>query len=1115
MKNLNALLSLLLLSQMAFAQTYCVAGPTLSSDSEIGAVSLIGQTSSINYTQTCPGVIGLNNQTALQNADLVIGTNYSLTVVYGQCGPGSWVGMGTAYIDFNGDGVFDVSEAVGTMNATPVSQAGVTEVYNFTVPAGATPGITRMRVIQWETSGQTLPLNPCPSLVWGSVIDFGITILSGGPCTAPPIAGNTVASDSVICLNTPVSLSLSGASYGAGQTFQWQSSTDGVIFTNITAATQSNLSANPLLTTWYRCLLSCSGQSAASMPLKVTVQGAALSGVYTLNQALASSGTNFSSFTDFKVALGCGGVSGPVTLNVAPGTYAGPWSLSSWSGASYVNMLTIQADPALGGTVVVSHASAAAADGFVLSLSGVSHFAMSGITLSNSGVNISRNVEFFGTCEHIYFDSMTFNRPANAAASISTAALYEANAMIRNLEVTNSIFNNGYGPYFGFATTATGMGDSIRFANNTLNNINGYCFFMLAVRNLEIVGNTMNSNTSGLTYGIFASGNSAINEICRLVIRENDLRMSGPGTKYGFWLANYNPGTDGYNEIINNMVYIDASASNTVIGAYLSHIASTKFYHNSIMVGAGTVTSGAGLTLNQLTAGFSPINNDFRNNIIANFNPGYAVNMFSTSAISPNFFSALNNNLYYALGSAPLRYGNMNYANLSGWQSGTGYDSASLFDNPQFVGNGDLHLLAQSPAINTGLSGLGVLTDIDDDPRNCAVDIGADEYQSAGGTTTSSILNPVACDSYSAPDNQAYTQSGQYQAIITNAAGCDSIITINLTILSSSASIISELVCSAYVAPNGQVLTQSGQYQFTTTNAAGCDSVININLQFQEEVPQFCLVTADSASGNFNVLVWEKNYDLSLVDSFYVYRETGLNTFTKIGAVHVDSLSVFMDMSSNPNVTSYKYKLSIKDICGGISDLGKFHNSMHLQYFGWGNFQWSLYAIENESNPVFSYNFYRDDFGSGNYQLLQVIPGGNNSYTDINYQQFPNAAYRVEVVFSSGVSCSPSRSTYTKAYSNIYRLNPSDLDELLSPSPSFSVFPNPAKSQVTVRGDEIANSRVWSITLMDIAGRVLQSEQSAKDFAEVSIDLTRYSSGTYLIKIESDFGVYYHKLLKE
>lgn len=50
-------------------------------------------------------------------------------------------------------------------------------------------------------------------------------------------------------------------------------------------------------------------------------------------------------------------------------------------------------------------------------------------------------------------------------------------------------------------------------------------------------------------------------------------------------------------------------------------------------------------------------------------------------------------------------------------------------------------------------------------------------------TSTSNTIAPTACVSFTSPSgNYTWTQGGTYSDVITNAAGCDSIITINLTI---------------------------------------------------------------------------------------------------------------------------------------------------------------------------------------------------------------------------------------------------------------------------------------------------------------------------------------------
>jgi hypothetical protein len=95
---------------------------------------------------------------------------------------------------------------------------------------------------------------------------------------------------------------------------------------------------------------------------------------------------------------------------------------------------------------------------------------------------------------------------------------------------------------------------------------------------------------------------------------------------------------------------------------------------------------------------------------------------------------------------------------------------------------------------------------------------------------TTGTIAPVSCGNYLSPSGNTYSASGTYTDTIPNAEGCDSIITINLSVIQPSASSVTESVCGSYTAPSGAVYTMSGTYMDTITNAAGCDSVITISL---------------------------------------------------------------------------------------------------------------------------------------------------------------------------------------------------------------------------------------------------------------------------------------------
>ena len=96
---------------------------------------------------------------------------------------------------------------------------------------------------------------------------------------------------------------------------------------------------------------------------------------------------------------------------------------------------------------------------------------------------------------------------------------------------------------------------------------------------------------------------------------------------------------------------------------------------------------------------------------------------------------------------------------------------------------------------------------------------------------TSSTINPIACNTYISPNGNIWTNSGTYVDTINNAVGCDSIITIHLTVNHSTQASISPVSCGSYSSPSGLYSwSSSGNYMDTIPNAQGCDSIISINL---------------------------------------------------------------------------------------------------------------------------------------------------------------------------------------------------------------------------------------------------------------------------------------------
>ena len=102
--------------------------------------------------------------------------------------------------------------------------------------------------------------------------------------------------------------------------------------------------------------------------------------------------------------------------------------------------------------------------------------------------------------------------------------------------------------------------------------------------------------------------------------------------------------------------------------------------------------------------------------------------------------------------------------------------------------------------------------------------------------STHTVDEITACDTYTwdAPDNNSYDMTADAEMLVNynNEYGCASTATLNLTINHSSSSSINKAECDTYTwtEGNNQTYTESGVYTYVTTNAANCDSTVTLTL---------------------------------------------------------------------------------------------------------------------------------------------------------------------------------------------------------------------------------------------------------------------------------------------
>jgi gliding motility-associated-like protein len=95
-----------------------------------------------------------------------------------------------------------------------------------------------------------------------------------------------------------------------------------------------------------------------------------------------------------------------------------------------------------------------------------------------------------------------------------------------------------------------------------------------------------------------------------------------------------------------------------------------------------------------------------------------------------------------------------------------------------------------------------------------------------------SNVSSRACDFYIWPATGInYSMSGEYNAVLQNMFGCDSVINLNLEILPSQNMVQAVSACGEYIWPvNGQTYLSSGMYFDTLKNMYSCDSIIVLDL---------------------------------------------------------------------------------------------------------------------------------------------------------------------------------------------------------------------------------------------------------------------------------------------
>lgn len=174
--------------------------------------------------------------------------------------------------------------------------------------------------------------------------------------------------------------------------------------------------------------------------------------------------------------------------------------------------------------------------------------------------------------------------------------------------------------------------------------------------------------------------------------------------------------------------------------------------------------------------------------------------------------------------------GNIN-ANMSGFTLNGTTSNFIAFGNPSLTTINDSASCSytySSPSGTYVWDSTGTYLDTLNNSVGCDSIIAVNLTIISGALTSNDTVEE--CDFYISPSGNTWTSSGVYLDTLTSAGGCDSVITIDLTVNQTSSAILSDTVCGSYISPSGITLTTSGTYPDTISNSIGCDSVLVINL---------------------------------------------------------------------------------------------------------------------------------------------------------------------------------------------------------------------------------------------------------------------------------------------
>lgn len=571
--------------------------------------------------------------------------------------------------------------------------------------------------------------------------------------------------------------------------------------------------------------------------MTATKLSAQLSGVYTINSAVATGGTNFQTFSAFAAVINTAGISAPVTVNVAPGSgpYVEQVNFTQIAGTSATNTIAIN-----GNSTTITFNATVAGSPYTFNLNGTDYMTVNDLNMIGTGPTYALVCHLYNQANNNRFNNCSFTAPANgtslthAPVSLSgsgTSATASGNSGSNNVWSACTM-NNGY-----YSTVLAGSTSSPFNTGNQVLNCNVKDFYLYGIYNLYCQGSTASGNTverpnrtnSSTAYGIYFSTGSVANGLIEKnrIQRLYDATQGLSNSAYCIYIGA--SATAGNENVIRNNVVSNINFTNGLIYAiYAPGYNYLNIYHNTVSL--DDATSTAGTTYGIMASGSAAIN--VKNNLV-NITRGGTGTKYCLYYSSINVSS--NNNILYInspAGTNAIGYYLTAYNTMNAWKGVNGglWDQASVNADPVFTNPAAFNYLPTSATVNNVGTQLGIADDIMAVTRySVSPDAGAFEFFNTVCNTTPSpnaIVAPtiIACPSSSTALSLAnnYTVNGiTYQwSIATNSVGPYTPVA-NGTLMAFSTPTLANTswfqVTLGCVNGGGTVVSLPGQVQIATT----------------------------------------------------------------------------------------------------------------------------------------------------------------------------------------------------------------------------------------------------------------------------------------------------------